>query len=207
MPAISQTTHSNAFVWMKILWFQSLSHWSLFLMVQSTIYQHWFRYLPGVDQAPSHYLIQWWLDYRCIYASLNELTKFCMKTCIKSDEIWKFRKKENILNSCLMWRRLRTAPNRRNTKRRCPNSFRWATVWIYSIFHIKTNTIHKLAFHDMPRFILEVIFTIVERADHTLAAVSNYQFQLIHIPLDKQPPFRRWYFQMYFRKWKFCIMF
>ena len=51
-------------------------HWSLFLRVQSTICQHWFKYWLGADQATSHYLNQWWLHYRRIYASLglNELT-------------------------------------------------------------------------------------------------------------------------------------
>ena len=44
--------------------------------VQSTIFQHWIRQWLGADQATSHYLNQWWLDYRRIYASLglNELT-------------------------------------------------------------------------------------------------------------------------------------
>ena len=50
-------------------------HWSLFLRVQLTIFQHCFRKWLGTDQATSHYLIQWWLDYRRIYESLspNEL--------------------------------------------------------------------------------------------------------------------------------------
>ena len=37
--AISQTTLSNTFPWMKILEFQLKFHWS----VQSTIFHHWFR--------------------------------------------------------------------------------------------------------------------------------------------------------------------
>ena len=43
--------------------------------LQLTIFQHWFRKWLGADQATSHYLNQWWLDYRRIYASvgLNEL--------------------------------------------------------------------------------------------------------------------------------------
>ena len=43
--------------------------------VQLTIFQHWFRWWLGADQATSHYLNQLWLDYRRIYASLglNEL--------------------------------------------------------------------------------------------------------------------------------------
>ena len=39
--------------------------------------QHWFRLWLRAEQATRHYLNQWWLDYRRIYASLglNELTK------------------------------------------------------------------------------------------------------------------------------------
>ena len=53
-------------------------HWSLFLAVQWTILQHWFREWLSTDQATSHYLDQWWLDYRRIYASLrlNELKAY-----------------------------------------------------------------------------------------------------------------------------------
>ena len=43
MAAVSQTTFSNAFSWMKIFEFRLKFHWSLFLRVQSTIFQHWFR--------------------------------------------------------------------------------------------------------------------------------------------------------------------
>ena len=41
--AISQTTFWSAFSWMKTFKFQIKFHWSLFLWVQSTIFQHWFR--------------------------------------------------------------------------------------------------------------------------------------------------------------------
>ena len=76
MDAISQTTLSSAFSWMKMFEFRLKFHWSLFLRVQLTIFQHWFRWWLGTDQATSHYLNQWWLDYRRIYASLglNELS-------------------------------------------------------------------------------------------------------------------------------------
>ena len=54
-------------------------HWSLFLRVELTIFQHWFRWWLGAGQATSHYLNQWWLVYRRIYASLglNELNHVC----------------------------------------------------------------------------------------------------------------------------------
>ena len=43
MDAISQTPFSSAFSWMKIFEFRLKFHWSLFLRVQLTIFQHWFR--------------------------------------------------------------------------------------------------------------------------------------------------------------------
>ena len=75
MDAFSQTTFSNDFSWMKMYAYRLKFHWSLFLRVQLAISQHWFRLWLGTDQATSHYLDQWWLDYRRIYASvrLNEL--------------------------------------------------------------------------------------------------------------------------------------
>ena len=76
MDAISQTIFSSAFSWMKMFEFRLKFHWSLFLKVQLTIFQHWFRKWLGAVQATSHYLNQWWLVYRRIYASsgLNELS-------------------------------------------------------------------------------------------------------------------------------------
>ena len=73
--AVSQTTLSNAFSWMKMLEFRLRFHWSLFLRVQLTIFQYWFRWWLGAGQATSHYLNQWWLVYWRIYPSLglNEL--------------------------------------------------------------------------------------------------------------------------------------
>ena len=75
MAAVSQTTLSNAFSWMKMLEFGLRFHWSLFPRVQLTIFHHWFRWWLGADQATSHYLNQWWFIYWSIYASLglNEL--------------------------------------------------------------------------------------------------------------------------------------
>ena len=75
MAAVSQTTHSSTFSSIKMLEILLIFHWSLFLRVKSTILHHWFRLWLGADQATSHYLNQWWLDYRRIYASrgLNEL--------------------------------------------------------------------------------------------------------------------------------------
>ena len=75
MATVSQTTLSNAFSCMKILEFRLIFHRKLFLRVQLTIFQHWFRWWLGAGQATSHYLNQWWLLNWCIYASLgpNEL--------------------------------------------------------------------------------------------------------------------------------------
>ena len=43
MAAISQTTFSSTFSWMKMFEFQLKFHWSLFLKVKWTKFQHWFR--------------------------------------------------------------------------------------------------------------------------------------------------------------------
>ena len=43
MDAISQTTFSSAFSWKKMWEFRLKFHWSLFLRVQLTIFQHCFR--------------------------------------------------------------------------------------------------------------------------------------------------------------------
>ena len=43
MAAVFQTTFSNAISWMKMDWSRLKFHWSLFLRVQLTIFQHWFR--------------------------------------------------------------------------------------------------------------------------------------------------------------------
>ena len=80
MDAISQTTFSSAFSWMKIFEFRLKIHWRLFLRVQLTIFQDFFlsllllqysRISSGNGLATSHYLNQWWLFYQCIYASLD----------------------------------------------------------------------------------------------------------------------------------------
>ena len=43
MDAISQTTFSSAFSWMKMFELWLKFDWSLFLRVKLTIFQHWFR--------------------------------------------------------------------------------------------------------------------------------------------------------------------
>ena len=68
---ILQTTFSNAFSWIKICEFWLMFHWILFLRVNYTIFQYWFRLWLGADQATSHYLNQWWSVYWCICAPLG----------------------------------------------------------------------------------------------------------------------------------------
>ena len=90
MAAIFQMTFSNAFSWMKMFEFRLKFHGSLFLRFQLTIFQHWFRYWLGAIQATSHYLNQWWLAYRRIYASLglSELKPYttCQVECLMREK-------------------------------------------------------------------------------------------------------------------------
>ena len=67
----------------QLLEFQLKFHWSFFLSFHLTIFQDWFRKWLGTDQATSHYLNQWWLDYWRIYALLgfNELMN-CFIICL-----------------------------------------------------------------------------------------------------------------------------
>ena len=43
MATISQTIFSDAFSWMKSFVFWEVCYWNLFVRVESTIFQHWFR--------------------------------------------------------------------------------------------------------------------------------------------------------------------
>ena len=76
MAAISQTTFSNAFSWMKIKFYRSL-----FIRAQLTIFQHWFRWWLGANQVINHYLNQCWpssLSHIC--STRGRWVKF-MSTC------------------------------------------------------------------------------------------------------------------------------
>ena len=57
MADISLTTFSNVFSSMKMFGFGLKFRCSLFLWVQLTIFQHWFRLWLGTVQATSHYLM------------------------------------------------------------------------------------------------------------------------------------------------------
>ena len=72
---ILRNLFSNVLCSMKMFELRLKFHWSLFPGVQLTLLQHWCRQWLGAVQATSHYLNQWWLVYRRIYASvgLNEL--------------------------------------------------------------------------------------------------------------------------------------
>ena len=60
---------------MKIYKFHLKFHWSLFIRVQLTTFQHWFRQWLDTSKVTSHYLNHWWLFFWFIYVSLglNEL--------------------------------------------------------------------------------------------------------------------------------------
>ena len=82
--AFSQATYSKAFSWMKMYTFPLRFHWSMFPMVQLTIFQHWCRQWLGTGQATSRYMNQWCLVYWHIYRSLcpNELRRFLLHVII-----------------------------------------------------------------------------------------------------------------------------
>ena len=77
----------------EILEFRLKFHWSLFLRVLWTIFQHWFWWWLGADQATSHYLNQCRLDHWRIYASLglNELIEIYVTSDSKRRRMSKVR--------------------------------------------------------------------------------------------------------------------
>ena len=89
MTDIFQTTFPNAFSWKKIYELRLKFHWSLFLPKGSINIAALVQIMVGADQATSHYLNQWCLDYWSIYASLglNELcysdTPRCSLICLE----------------------------------------------------------------------------------------------------------------------------
>ena len=60
MAMTSPTIFGNAFSWMESFVFRLEFHWSLFLRIQLTISQHYFRQWLGAKQAPNHYLNECW---------------------------------------------------------------------------------------------------------------------------------------------------
>ena len=73
MATILRLTFSHAFYWMKIISFLFEFPWNMNSGVQLLIYQHWFRWWLGADQATGHYLNQWWPSLLRIHASLGYL--------------------------------------------------------------------------------------------------------------------------------------
>ena len=62
MAAISQTIFSDPFSWIKFFILIKKNHRILFLSVQLTTTQHWFRWWPGAEWATSHHPNQCWPD-------------------------------------------------------------------------------------------------------------------------------------------------
>ena len=143
MAAVSQTTLSNAFSWMKMLEFQLRFHWSLFLRVQLTIIQHWFRYWLGAGQATSHYLNRWWLVYWRIYASLglNELNG-CIGVLI-SEPSWHAPCQDRFM----IW----------NINTYIPRKFWWEIAYPLSNFSGVTVAIPEWIRHCAPHRLYNVI--------------------------------------------------
>ena len=73
------------------IWISIDIHYSLF-RVELTLFQHWFRYWLGADQATSYYLNQWcWANWR-MNASLgfNEFIHDCSNSCALVMELLQF---------------------------------------------------------------------------------------------------------------------
>ena len=89
MAAIFQMIFSSVLSWVKTYKFWLRFHWCFFLRFQVTIFQHWFRYWLGPDDATSHYLSHWWKVFWRIYLSLglNEPISCQLKWCIQYNQM------------------------------------------------------------------------------------------------------------------------
>ena len=112
--AISQMIFSKAFSWIKCFIFWLKFHWSLFLRLQLTITQHWFKYL-----VPNRWQAIIWTNadpiYRCIYVALggDELRSFMIQECMLTDE------------SCVTWKNNSTSIYHNSTHSFIPVNMTW----------------------------------------------------------------------------------
>ena len=62
LAAIFHTINSNTFSLMMMYEICLSFHWSLFLKLEITVFQHWLRKYLDPGQLTSHYLNQWWAN-------------------------------------------------------------------------------------------------------------------------------------------------
>ena len=96
MADILHTTFSNAFPSIKVFEFWLKFHWILFLRVQLTINQHWFRKWLGTEKATSHYLSQCWQFPDAFMHHLTSMSQinWCIEQC---------RRKTFMVHQTFVW--------------------------------------------------------------------------------------------------------
>ena len=110
----------------KYIFLNENVHGTLILSFQLMIFHHWFRQWLGADLATSHYLNQWWLDYRRISASLGLSLHLTEDKFIETVQNFTHHKVfENYI--------LRNAVTSSRSPKRYPNNygFLWQYWWIY----------------------------------------------------------------------------
>ena len=80
--------NANLLIWI------AKDRWSLFLIIQFTIFQHWLRWWLGADQETSHYLKQWWLDCR-----QQRFQNIGIYTRVYTSMLWT----NSLCNICIVW--------------------------------------------------------------------------------------------------------
>ena len=88
-PLFRRRIFSVAFSWMKSFVFLLKCHWRLFLRVQLTITQPWFRKWLGAEYATSHYLKHCWPD--------------CLMHICGTRGRWEFKVTLLSISSCGLW--------------------------------------------------------------------------------------------------------
>ena len=106
MPCNFQTTFSNGFFSNQFICLSIKLHISLFLVVQLTIFYHWFRLWLVAWSTLNHFLNRWSLVYWSIYASLS-LSKLNLILSDANKYNW-FELSLSAYGFCIMVRHVRT---------------------------------------------------------------------------------------------------
>ena len=127
MAAISQTTFSNAFSWMKMYEFRLRFHQSLLLRFELTIFQLRFRYWLGANQATSHYLNEWWPSlqtHMCI--TQPQWVKPCVRNQMLKQITWS-RMVSDLMAKSMLWGLL--------SVKKCGNCG-GSVIFVFLVWHI-----------------------------------------------------------------------
>ena len=126
MAAIFRMSFWNGFSWMKIYEFRLKFHWSLFLGVQLTIFQHWFRTSDNGSALTRQQIIIWTNDVRLsMHICITQPQWVKWWIVIKTDTYYVIWKSKNVQICKLLQRRCNPNASVMESHLFCTNSFKY----------------------------------------------------------------------------------